>query len=50
MRSQNLWDFALNKEKKNKTKRFCYVPGGKQTLICSRTVHSQIVVTNYRKI
>jgi hypothetical protein len=37
---QNLWDFALKKEKKNKTKRFCYVRGGKQTLVRSRTVHS----------
>ncbi len=27
MRSQNLWDFALNKKRKNKTKRFRYVRG-----------------------
>jgi len=48
--SRNLWDFALTHKKKNKTKRLRYVRGGKQTLVCSRTVHSQTVVINYQKI
>ena len=40
IKSQNLWDFALGQKRKNKTKRFRYVRGGKQTPVCSRTVHS----------
>ncbi|KGK29178.1 hypothetical protein EL45_18195 [Cellulophaga sp. E6(2014)] len=44
IRSRNLWDFALTQKRKNKTKRFRYVRGGKQTLVCSRTVHSSVVV------
>jgi len=35
-------DFALERKRKNKTKRFRYVRGGKQTLVCPRTVQSNI--------
>jgi hypothetical protein len=37
--------FKQGKEK-NKTKRFCCVHGGKQTPVCSRTVHSSTVSNN----
>jgi len=47
--SRNLWDFALTEKRKNKTKRFRYVRGGKQTLVCSRTVHSSTVVRYAKK-
>lgn len=50
IRSRNLWDFALDKKRKNKTKRFRYVSGGKQTLVCPRTVHSSAVVTHFDKL
>lgn len=33
-------------KKKNKTQRFRYVRGGKQTLVYPRTVHSSTVVAN----
>tara|TARA_R110002050_G_scaffold299255_1_gene464323 strand:+ start:731 stop:1378 length:648 start_codon:yes stop_codon:yes gene_type:complete len=38
-----------HEKRKNKTKRFRYVRGGKQTLVCSRTVHSSTVSTNLNK-
>tara|TARA_R110001606_G_C15317395_1_gene644290 strand:+ start:507 stop:644 length:138 start_codon:yes stop_codon:yes gene_type:complete len=38
----------LDKKRKNKTKRFRYVRGGKQTLVCSRTVHSSTVGHNLK--
>ncbi|WP_143751741.1 hypothetical protein [Maribacter sp. 6B07] len=37
----------MTEKRKNKTKRFRYVRGGKQTLVCSRTVHSSTVAINY---
>ena len=39
-------DFALEQKKKIKTQRFRYVSGGKQTLVCSRTVYSKTVRCN----
>jgi hypothetical protein len=45
MKSAKSFGFCFKQGKeKNKTKRFCYVRGGKQSLICSRTVHSSTVV------
>ena len=47
MKSAKSFGFCFGQEKKNKTKRFRYLHGGKQTQVCSRTVHSYTVVVHF---
>jgi len=46
MTAKSLGFCFRDKKRKNKTQRFRYVHGGKQTLVCSRTVHSSTVGGN----
>ncbi len=47
IRSQNLWDFALDKKRKNKTKSFCLARSWKSVGFLRRTNHSRDVSNNF---
>lgn len=50
MKSQNLWDFAFEQKKKNKTKSFCLARSSKSIGFLRCTNHSPTVLRNLKKI